>query len=42
MKRIRAEKCLLTRNRSINKGIGVAASLTKRDWAVPILSENRK
>ena len=34
MKRTRAGRCLLIRNRSIYKGIGVGASLPKRDWAV--------
>ena len=42
MKRIRAGRCLLIRNRTIYKGIGVGASLPKRDWAVRTLSENRK
>ena len=42
MKWIRVGRFLLIRNRSIYKGIGVGASLSKRDWAVRTLSENRK
>lgn len=42
MKRTRVGRCLLIRNRSIYKGIGVGASLPKRDWTVRTFSENRK